>query len=163
MGTESLAFDFLHTTERVRITKKMDEELKTFRISCVVAGCLLGAPVLALSCGVWELMSSDFDLDDVSVLGEQSALLFFPTKDCVGESALTAYAVLLLLVWLPAAIIGAVVWPTWLLSLKLAVALVTHGVQDLMATLDPENTVRQADRCICHLFRPFRRSLLTDF
>ena len=65
---------------------------------------------------------------------------------------------MLLLVWLPAAVIGAVVWPTWLLSLRLAVALVTHGVQDLMATLDPENTVRQGQM---HL--PSLSSLPSDF
>ena len=139
---QTLAFDGLDESERVMITRESETSLYRYRnFFAIPVGCTLFVLAAGLWYGMFELMSADFEMDEVSFLGEQAESLFFPSKGCIKDSLLVIYGWLLMIVWMPAAIIGAVVWPLWLTSLQLGVALVADDVEDLMKELDPAGPV----------------------
>jgi len=48
-----------------------------------------------------------------------------------------AYAISLLVIWVPACIIAAFIWPSWMMSLQLGATLASDDVIDLMRCLEP--------------------------
>ena len=138
---QTLAFDGLDESERVMITPESERWLLLYTKFATCLGCALFVLPTGLWYGMFELLDQDFEVDEVSFLGEQAESLFFPSKGCIKDSLLVVYAWLLMIVWMPAAIIGAVVWPLWLVSLQLGVALVADDVEDLMKELDPAGPV----------------------
>ena len=71
--------------------------------------------------------------------------MFFPRAGCVSDTTLRVHAVLLLVLWVPSAIVSAVVWSLWLLSLQVAVVLASDDVDDLMRDLGPDDVERYLD------------------
>ena len=139
---ETLAFDGLDELDRVEITQEARTGLYRYiTFIAIPLGCVLFVLPAGLWYGMFELYHADFEVDEVSFLGEQAESLFFPSKGCIKDSLLVVYAWLLMIVWMPAAIIGAVVWPLWLVSLQLGVVLVADDVEDLMKTLNPAGKV----------------------
>jgi hypothetical protein len=136
-----LAFAGGLAIERVVITAETHQKItRWLHWSALMSVVLLGI-VMGMGVGVGELLASDFDMarglgttngTDVSdVFVKGAAFVFFHAPaGCVPAGILKAYAWLLLLVWLPAALIASLVWPLWILSLQLAVVLAADNVDD---------------------------------
>ena len=61
--------------------------------------------------------------------------VFFPR--CISDEKKQIYGVVLLVLVTPACALAALVWPAWLLSLQLGVALATDAVDDVMLNMGP--------------------------
>ena len=147
-----LAFAGGLAIERVVVTPQTHQKItRWLHWSGLMSVVLLGV-VIGMGVGVGELLASDFDMErglgntngtvsDVFVKGAEFVFFHAPSG-CVPDGIMKAYAWLLLLVWLPAALIASLVWPLWILSLQLAVVLAADNVDDVMRMLEPDKVVR---------------------
>eukprot|EP01043_Picozoa_sp_COSAG02_P037295 COSAG02_NODE_2787_length_8027_cov_10.833375_4_plen_921_part_00 len=111
-----------------------------FYITILLAATLLVLVVFTLVAFVSIIADHLWSSDD-DILSEKLdggiAQFFFPPVGCISNTMQTVYAVLLVICWVPAAMLFSVVYPAWQLSLCLAVTLAQDAVDDLMKDLGP--------------------------
>ena len=71
--------------------------------------------------GIYEFFFLDgFDRSQDTIVSDVvPTYVFFPRDGCISNTAMETYAVVLLLVCMPAFALASLVWPAWLLSLQL--------------------------------------------
>jgi hypothetical protein len=125
--------------ERVMLRPDEDASVHQWRNFLGLLGIGLIVAAVMMASGVVELLLSDFDRSELSVVGGVANQMFFPDDGCVSNTTLRMYGYTLLVLWVPAAIVSAVVWPLWLLSLQLGVVLANDNVEDLMRDCGPDD------------------------
>jgi hypothetical protein len=131
--------------ERTKLRPDVDTSIHQWRNFLGLLGIGLIVAAVMMASGVVELLVSDFNRSDLSVVGDAANQMFFPDVGCVSNTTLRIYGYTLLVLWVPAALVSAMVWPLWLLSLQLGVVLASDDVEDLMRDCGPDDVKQYLD------------------
>ena len=126
--------------ERVELSRAVSARLRLNVFLAVLLAVILLTGMVLTTVALFQIIASPSGLDDEEDDDEeQSAFsfsfqvpveqLFFPPAGCVSETTRTVHAWLLVCFWVPAFSLFAVIYPTWQLSLSLAVALAQDAVR----------------------------------
>ena len=136
ISKEEFISGFAAKPKRKMITRKAMNRLRWYRRVFRVLGLVMTLGYLTLGVMLVALLfSDDFQLDVPGA--ETVSLHFFPNDMCASDSTLRGYAVLLLVVFVPAGLLQSMILPAWLLSLQLGAALAADSVHDIIRTLKP--------------------------
>jgi hypothetical protein len=126
--------------ERVELSRAVSARLRLNVFLAVLLAVILLTGMVLTTVALFQIIASPSGLDDEEDDDEQQSAfsfsfqvpveqLFFPPAGCVSETTRTVHAWLLVCFWVPAFSLFAVIYPTWQLSLSLAVALAQDAVR----------------------------------
>ena len=126
--------------ERVKLTHVQRVWLNHFLYTMIAVAAVLLIVTSLMFQGLTEMTCQDcpdFNRSTISAPAVFVDKMFFPRDGCISDWARNAYAYALLILWVPACVLFAFVYPAWQLSLQLAVTLAADNVDDLMKDLGP--------------------------